>query len=97
MIKTKHGYQYEHDSIIAPTKAEYIVALESKLKEYIEADKPPVYHSNDGVAAIAYHGFGSYCYSFIHDGKVSIGANMVANTLEETVSRMTEHVDRYNS
>ena len=96
MIKTKHGYQYEHESITAATQAEYIVALENKLKEYIEADRPPIYHENGGIAAIAYHGFGSYCYSFIRDGKVSIGANMVADNFDETVSRMTEHVDTYN-
>jgi len=97
MTKTRHGYQYEHERIIAHTQAEYITKLEAKLKEYIEADKPPVYTEHDGIAAIAYHACGSYCYSFIHDGKLGIGANIVANDLEETTSRMVNHVETYNS
>jgi len=96
MIKTKHGYQYEHERVTAPTQSEYITKLEAKLKEYIEVDKPPVYTEHNGIAAIAYHAMGSYCYSFIHDGKIAIGCNMVANDLGETVSRMTNHVETYN-
>lgn len=96
MIKTKLGYQYEHERIIAPTQAEYITKLEAKLKEYIAADRPPVYAEHDEIAAIAYHAFGSYCYSFLHDGKMAIGANMVADNFQETVSRMTNHVENYD-
>lgn len=97
MVKTKHGYQYEHEKIIAPTQAEYITKLEAKLKEYIEADKPPVYTEHDGISAIAYHSHGSYCYSFIRDGKVAIGCNMVSDTFAGTVLRMVHHVMTYSS
>lgn len=95
MTKTKHGYQYEHERITAPTQTAYIVALERKLKEYIDADRPPVYTEHDGIAAITYHAYGSYCYTFLHDKKMGIGANMVANNFDETVKRMTEHVTNY--